>query len=188
MKTGALVCESYGATFAGRKLGTYGFVSNFSFYYAHHMSTIEGGMVSTNDRDFYEFIRMFRSHGMVRESTSDEIKERYRTNHSDLNPDFIFAFPGYNVRSTEINAVIGRSQLRRLDDNNKIRVANLNLFLGNLDPEKFQTDFAKSAFEAYVAELSKISELATAATKETYAPFKGRVQAWLDTVQSVRAS
>lgn len=52
---------------------------------------------------------------------------------------------------------------------------------------EFQTDFAKSAFEAYVAELSKISELATATTKETYAPFKGRVQAWLDTVQAVRA-
>ena len=53
---------------------------------------------------------------------------------------------------------------------------------------EFQTDFAKSAFEAYVAELSKISELATAATKETYAPFEGRVQAWLDAVQSVRAA
>src|SRR5258707_1915160 len=52
---------------------------------------------------------------------------------------------------------------------------------------EFQTDFAKSAFESYVSELSKISELATATTKETYAPFKGRVQAWLDTVQSVRA-
>lgn len=52
---------------------------------------------------------------------------------------------------------------------------------------EFQTDYAKSAFEAYVAELSKISELATAATKETYAPFKGRVQAWLDTVSAVRA-
>ena len=52
---------------------------------------------------------------------------------------------------------------------------------------EFQTDFAKSAFEAYISELSKIGELATATTKETYAPFKGRVQAWLDTVQSVRA-
>lgn len=135
------VCESYGATFAGRKLGTYGFASNFSFYYAHHMSTIEGGMISTNDREFYEFIRMFRSHGMVRESTSDEIKERYKTNHSDLNPDFIFAFPGYNMRSTEINAVIGRSQLRRLDENNKIRVENLRLFFQNLDPTKYRTDF-----------------------------------------------
>jgi phasin family protein len=53
---------------------------------------------------------------------------------------------------------------------------------------EFQTDFAKSAFEAYVAELSKISELATSATKDTFAPFKGRVQAWLDVVQSTRAA
>ena len=53
---------------------------------------------------------------------------------------------------------------------------------------EFQTDYAKSAFEAYVGELSKIGELATAATKDSFAPFKGRVQAWLDTVQSVRAS
>jgi phasin family protein len=53
---------------------------------------------------------------------------------------------------------------------------------------EFQTDYAKSAFEAYVAELSKISELATATTKDIYAPFKGRVQAWLDTVQSVRTA
>jgi phasin family protein len=53
---------------------------------------------------------------------------------------------------------------------------------------EFQTDFAKSAFEAYVAEMSKISELATATTKDFYAPFKGRVQAWLDAVQSVRAA
>jgi phasin family protein len=53
---------------------------------------------------------------------------------------------------------------------------------------EFQTDFAKSAFEAYVAELSKISELATNATKDTFAPFKGRVQAWLDVVQSTRAA
>jgi phasin family protein len=52
---------------------------------------------------------------------------------------------------------------------------------------EFQSDFAKSAFEAYVAEMSKISELATATTKDFYAPFKGRVQAWLDTVQAVRA-
>lgn len=135
------VCESYGATFAGKKLGTYGWVSNFSFYYAHHMSTIEGGMISTDDADLYEMIRMLRSHGMVRESTSDELKRQYREQYPDLNPDFIFAFPAYNMRSTEINAVIGRSQLRRLNQNNKIRVENLDLFLKNLDPDKYRTDF-----------------------------------------------
>jgi CDP-6-deoxy-D-xylo-4-hexulose-3-dehydrase len=135
------VCESHGATFNGRKLGTFGLVSNFSFYYAHHMSTIEGGMVCTNDPQLYETARMMRSHGMVRESTSDSIKESYKSRHPDLNPDFIFAFPAYNVRSTEINAVMGRSQLRRLDGNNKIRTRNLKLFLEHLDPAKYRTDF-----------------------------------------------
>lgn len=135
------VCESYGATFKGRKLGTFGLVSNFSFYYAHHMSTIEGGMVSTNDPDLYEMVRMFRAHGMVRESTDDELKRFYREKHPDLNPDFIFAFPAYNMRSTEINAVMGRSQLKRLDENNKIRTRNLELFLNHLDPHKYFTDF-----------------------------------------------
>jgi CDP-6-deoxy-D-xylo-4-hexulose-3-dehydrase len=135
------VCESHGATFQGRKLGSYGYISNFSFYYAHHMSTIEGGMVCTNDPDMYETVRMMRSHGMVRESTSQEVKDGYRTRHPDLNPDFIFAFPAYNVRSTEINAVLGRSQLKRLDENNRVRQANLKMFLENLDPAKYRTDF-----------------------------------------------
>jgi CDP-6-deoxy-D-xylo-4-hexulose-3-dehydrase len=137
------VCESHGATFKGQKLGSFGFASNFSFYYAHHMSTIEGGMVCTDDPDFYEMLRMFRSHGMVRESQSDTLKNKYKSEWPDLNPDFIFAFPAYNVRSTEINAVMGRSQLKRLDANNKIRTRNLNCFLDNLDSKKFFTDFER---------------------------------------------
>jgi len=135
------VSESYGATFAGQKLGRFGLMSNFSFYYAHHMSTIEGGMVSTNDSNLYETVRMYRAHGMVRESSSDAVKQSYYQKYPDLNPDFIFAFPAYNMRSTEINAVIGRSQLKRLDENNKIRTENLHLFLQNLDATKYQTDF-----------------------------------------------
>ena len=135
------VCESHGATFKGKRLGSYGFASNFSFYYAHHMSTIEGGMVCTNDYAFYEILRMFRSHGMVRESKDAALKARYQSEFPDLNPDFIFAFPAYNVRSTEINAVLGRAQLKRLDANNERRTRNLNCFLDNLDPKKFYTDF-----------------------------------------------
>lgn len=135
------VCESHGATFHGKKLGTFGLMSNFSFYYAHHLSTIEGGMVSTNDQKLYEMIRMLRAHGMVRESGSEEIKKAYQEKYPDLTPDFIFAFPAYNMRSTEINAVIGRSQLKRLDKNNKKRTENLKFFLENLDSKKYQTDF-----------------------------------------------
>lgn len=135
------VCESHGATHRGRKLGSFGLMSNFSFYYAHHMSTIEGGVVSTNDAGLYETLRMFRAHGMVRESQSESLRAGYRERFPDLNPDFIFAFPAYNVRSTEINAVIGRSQLKRLDANNLRRTENLKLFLGNLDPGRYRTDF-----------------------------------------------
>ena len=137
------VCESHGATFKGQKLGSLGFASNFSFYYAHHMSTIEGGMVCTNDSHFYELIRMFRSHGMVREIKDAPLKAKYKSDWPDLNPDFIFAFPAYNVRSTEINAVLGRTQLKRLDARNKIRTRNLNCFLDGLDPGKYFTDFER---------------------------------------------
>jgi len=135
------VCESHGATFKGRKLGTFGLASNFSFYYAHHMSTIEGGVISTDDSQLYEMLRMFRSHGMVREAESSDLKQSYADRSPDLNPDFIFAFPAYNMRSTEINAVIGRAQLKRLDENNRVRTDNLDLFLSHLDGTKYQTDF-----------------------------------------------
>ena len=143
------VCESHGATFAGRKLGSIGLASNFSFYYAHHLSTIEGGMVCTNDADIYETARMLRSHGLVRELDSESRKKEYADEHADLNPEFIFAYPGYNVRGTEINAVIGRSQLKRLNANIRLRTENLLLFLDNLDPSLYQTDFATEGSSNY---------------------------------------
>jgi CDP-6-deoxy-D-xylo-4-hexulose-3-dehydrase len=135
------VCESHGATHGGRKLGTFGWASNFSFYYAHHMSTIEGGMVSTDDAEVYAVLRMLRSHGMAREAGAAAVRDRYTAAHPDLTPDFIFALPGFNVRSTEINAVLGRAQLRRLDANNARRREHLALFLKHLDPAKYVTDF-----------------------------------------------
>jgi CDP-6-deoxy-D-xylo-4-hexulose-3-dehydrase len=136
------VCESHGATYNGRKLGTFGLMSNFSFYFAHHMSTIEGGIISTDDPDLYEMLRMLRSHGMVRESKNNLLKADYREKYPDLNPDFIFAFPAYNVRPTELNAVLGRAQLKRLDANNRRRQENLDLFLNALDPDKYYVEFA----------------------------------------------
>ena len=143
------VCESHGATFEGKRLGSLGHASNFSFYYAHHMSTIEGGMVCTNDENLYEVVRMMRAHGMVREMDNNGRKWDYSDEFPDLNPDFIFAFPAYNVRSTEINAVIGRSQLKRLDDGNRRRSENLELFLKYLDPDLYRTDFVTEGSSNY---------------------------------------
>ncbi len=135
------VCESHGASFNGIKLGNFGLISNFSFYYAHHMSTIEGGMICTNDQEVYEAARMLRGHGLVREASSAELKDRYKKEHADLNPEFIFASEGYNVRNTEIGGILGISQLRRLDNNIKLRNRNHFHFLERLDSAKFKTDF-----------------------------------------------
>lgn len=135
------VCESHGAVFGGRKLGTIGDISNFSFYYAHHMSTIEGGMVCTNDEKFYNTMRMFRSHGMLRECDDKEYIRTIREEHPELHPEFIFMVPGYNMRSTELNAVIGLNQLKRLDYNIICRQKNYQLFIENLDPQIYYTDF-----------------------------------------------
>ena len=135
------VCESHGATHNGEKVGSFGLVSNFSFYYAHHMTTIEGGIISTNDDEFYDLIRMMRSHGMVRESLNEETKSSYAKNFPDLNPDFIFAASAHNMRSTEINALIGLEQLKRLDANNLVRTKNLKHFLAVLNQNIFRTDF-----------------------------------------------
>lgn len=143
------VCESHGATFEGRRLGSFGLASNFSFYYAHHMSTIEGGMVCTDDEELYQTVRMLRSHGMVRESTSEAVKQGFRDRFPDLNSDFIFAMPAWNVRSTELNAVIGRAQLPRLDENNVERGRNLALFLSQLDPTKYRTEFTQEGSSNY---------------------------------------
>jgi CDP-6-deoxy-D-xylo-4-hexulose-3-dehydrase len=134
------VCESHGATFKGQKVGTFGSISNYSFYYAHHMTSIEGGMVSTTDPEIYEYCRMFRSHGMVRESTSEDLKAKYIADNPSLNSDFIFSEAAYNFRSTEINAVIASNQLKRLDDNNKQRSENLYRFADNLDSDRYITD------------------------------------------------
>lgn len=147
------VCESHGATFEARKLGTFGLASNFSFYYAHHLSTIEGGMVCTDDEDFYEAVRMLRSHGLVRESSSAPRREEFAAEYADLNPDFIFAYPAWNVRSTEVNAVLGRSQLKRLDENIERRNDNLRLFLANLDPDRYRTDFTTEGCSNYALTL-----------------------------------
>lgn len=147
------VCESHGATHNGARLGSIGWISNFSFYYAHHMSTIEGGMVCTDDAEVYQQIRMLRSHGMVRESNDADLRTGWREANPELNPDFIFAYPAYNVRNTEIGAIMGRSQLKRLDANVLRRTQNLQRFLDRIDDKRYQTDFKLEGSSNYAFNL-----------------------------------
>ena len=135
------VSESHGATFKKKKLGTFGKISNFSFYYAHHMTTIEGGMICTNDKNIYEMLKMLRSHGMIRESNNLLFEKKIAKKYPYLSPKFIFLYPGYNFRNNEIGAAIGLSQLRSLDRNNNKRKENFRLFLKLLDNTKYRTDF-----------------------------------------------
>ena len=134
------VCESHGTTFKGKKVGTYGFVSNFSFYFAHHMSTIEGGMICTDNERFYQICRALRSHGMIREMTNESMRNEIINKNPDLNKDFIFLRPSHNFRSTELNAVLGLSQLKKLDSNNKKRIDNYDYFMSKLNSSKYVTD------------------------------------------------
>jgi CDP-6-deoxy-D-xylo-4-hexulose-3-dehydrase len=135
------VCESHGATHNGKLLGSYGWMSNFSFYFAHHMSTIEGGMVCTNDPEVYHTVRMLRSHGMVRECGDWIMADKYKAEYPELNSDFIFAYAAYNMRNNEIGGILGQNQLKHLDENVKLRNENLFYFLSKLDQKKYKVDF-----------------------------------------------
>ena len=135
------VCESHGATFNKKKLGSFGKISNFSFYYAHHMSTIEGGMICTNDKKIYQIARILRSHGMAREIGNQIDEKKIVKKYPKLSPKFIFLYPAYNFRNNEINATIGINQLKSLDKNNNIRRKNFSTFLSNLNQSLYQTNY-----------------------------------------------
>ena len=142
------VCESHGASFNKRKLGTFGLASNFSFYFAHHLSTIEGGMICTNDKDIYDYCIRFRGHGMLRESKFKKVKN-IANKFKDLNQKFIFLNPGFNFRNNEIQAVIGQNQIKKLDINNKKRNRNFNFFFKKLRKDLYFSKFDKKGISNY---------------------------------------
>ena len=143
-------CEAHGAVYKDNKVGSLSDMSCFSFYFGHHMTTIEGGMLCTNNKEIYELARMFRSHGMTREA-SEQTQNKY--SRPDVNPLFTFAVPGYNMRSSEINAVLGLTQLPRLDYAIKKRKENLKIWLENLNPSIYFTDFDCSGNSSFALPL-----------------------------------
>ena len=107
------VCESHGSLDQnGNKIGSNSLGATFSFYFGHHMSTIEGGMISTNDEELYDLMKIKRSHGLAR--VSDNFS-KYAKDNSEIESSFLFVSDGYNFRNTEIAAVLGISQLKRID-------------------------------------------------------------------------
>ena len=123
------VCESMGSKFQGKYLGSFGFASFFSMYFGHHLSTIEGGFVNTNDEDFYHLLLMMRSHGWDRdlpEWKQKELREKYSV--SDFDSLYNFYVPGLNLRSTDLQAFIGIRSLDKLDKYSKLRNINFKQY------------------------------------------------------------
>lgn len=135
------VCESHGAKHKNKKLGTYGLISNFSFYYAHHMTTIEGGMICTNNKKIYELSKILRSHGMAREAKNSQFEKKMIKKYKNLSPQFIFLYPTLNFRNNEIGAVLGINQLKSLNKNNTERSKNFAFFLKNLNKKKYWCNY-----------------------------------------------
>lgn len=126
-------CESYGATIGGTKVGNLGLASSVSFYWGHHMTTVEGGMVCTNDEHLYKNFLLKRSHGLARELPV-EYHGEYTAQYPDIDFTFLFLTDGFNLRNTEFNAVLGISQIKYLDRYIAIRNENYRKFLAIIKP------------------------------------------------------
>ena len=111
-------CEAMGAMYDGKHVGTFGDIGYYSFFFAHHITTMEGGISVTNDFDLTETMKLLRAHGWSRESKDHQ---KYIAMYPDIDPRFIFINQGYNLRPTELNAAMGAIQLSKLDQFNDLR-------------------------------------------------------------------
>ena len=138
------VCESHGCRSSdGSKVGSNSLGATFSFYFGHHISTVEGGMVSTNNDDLYNLLRLKRSHGLARES---ERYDDYVKLYPDISKQFLFVTDGYNFRNHELGAVLGLSQLKRLDSYIERRNSNYQLFINLIS--KYSDKFKVPVFHS----------------------------------------
>ena len=126
-------CEAHGSTYDNKKLGSLGLASTFSFYFGHHMSTIEGGMISTDDTDLYNLLKSIRCHGWSRDLDTEyrsALKKDWKIDSfQDL---YTFYVPGFNLRSTDLQAFIGLQQLKKLDGICMQRNKNYQFYRDNL--------------------------------------------------------
>ena len=141
-------CESLGSSLKSKKLGTNGLASSHSFYFGHHISTIEGGMVSTNNIDFYNLSRAIRAHGWSR-----DLDKKYKLNlEKKFKVDkfkslFTFYYSGFNVRSSDFNANIGIGQLNKIKNIAEVRQKNFLFYkkkLNNFWTQKSNLDLISS--------------------------------------------
>jgi CDP-6-deoxy-D-xylo-4-hexulose-3-dehydrase len=124
-------CESMDAELAGRKAGTFGHISTFSTFFSHHISTMEGGLVTTDDRELFELVKSMRAHGWIRDLPPDS--SLYEKRDDDFYEAYRFILPGYNVRPIELSGAIGIEQLKKLPSMTAERRKNWKLFQSLFD-------------------------------------------------------
>mgnify|MGYP001218482082 FL=1 len=126
-------CESMGSSIKKKKLGTFGIASSHSLYYGHHISTIEGGLVSTNDRNLYNIFMAIRSHGWARDMEKNQkkfLERKYKID--EFKSLYTFYYSGFNIRSSDFNANLGIHQLKKIKNITKIRFKNFKAYKKNL--------------------------------------------------------
>ena len=141
------VCESMGSKYNNKYLGFFGFASFFSMYFGHHLSTIEGGFINTNDEDFYYALLMMRSHGWDRDLPKD-VQEKLRTenNVNEFDSLYTFYLPGFNLRATDLQAFIGLKAIDKLDEYTKKINNNFKLYKSLINNNQLNIKDKKTDF------------------------------------------
>jgi CDP-4-dehydro-6-deoxyglucose reductase, E1 len=139
-------CESMDAEIAGQKTGTFGHLNTFSTFFSHHISTMEGGMVLTDDVELFHLLKAIRNHGWTRDLPADsKLFQRGTDDHFEA---YRFILPGYNVRPIEMCGAIGREQIKKLPEFTRVRRRNMALFqslFGGDDRFIIQREHGKSS-------------------------------------------
>jgi CDP-4-dehydro-6-deoxyglucose reductase, E1 len=141
-------CEALGSEYNGKKCGSLSLAGSFSFYYGHHISTIEGGMVVTDDEKLYNLMLSIRSHGWGRD-VSQKYHDQWLNEYDidEIRDLYTFYFAGFNLRSTDLNAFLGLSQIKKIDTLSKKRAENFNIYKDYLKDfwwQKSSTSFLSS--------------------------------------------
>jgi CDP-4-dehydro-6-deoxyglucose reductase, E1 len=153
-------CESLDAELAGRKTGTFGHIGTFSTFFSHHISTMEGGVVLTDDQELYELTKSMRSHGWIRHLPDDSLI--YEKRADDFYEAYRFILPGYNVRPLELSGAIGMEQLKKLPAMTAARRKNWILFqqlFGRDDRFIIQRENGKSSAFCFTVVLNPEADL-----------------------------
>ena len=145
-------CESMGSRYNGTKLGTFGIMSSFSTFFGHHISTIEGGFVCTDSKEMYELLVSLRSHGWARESSVEtQFKLQQEWDVTDFDSLYTFYYPGYNVRSTDLQAYIGLTQVDKLNDWGELRESNYESYQELIDNDYWKPKYNMKNFTSNFA-------------------------------------